>query len=129
MNSGCPICHKPGISQKKLKNILHTIFPAQLINYDYYGFDWLRNPKTNRKLELDIYIPHLKLAIEYDGLHHFEQRIGWSSFRDTKYRDKIKNKLLAQHFDDIKYFIRIPYWEPLTEENIKKILIKNNIII
>ena len=31
------------------------------------------------------------------------------------------------HPNEIKHFIRIPYWEPLTEENIRNILTKNGI--
>lgn len=33
--------------------------------------NWLINPKTNRRLELDMYNYHNKLAIEYNGLQHY----------------------------------------------------------
>lgn len=33
--------------------------------------DWLKNNKSGKNQELDIYIPSLKIAIEYQGRHHF----------------------------------------------------------
>ena len=32
--------------------------------------DWLKYPKTNKNLELDMYNAELKLACEYDGVQH-----------------------------------------------------------
>ena len=36
-------------------------------------FDWLRNPKTNHKLFIDIYYKKLNLAIEVDGSQHYQK--------------------------------------------------------
>lgn len=40
----------------------------------------------------------------------------------TKKLDQRKNKLISEHSEDVKIFIRIPYWEPITEENAKRLL-------
>ncbi len=34
--------------------------------------DWLRNPKTGRRLELDIFYPHINVAVEVQGIDYEE---------------------------------------------------------
>jgi hypothetical protein len=59
--------------------------------------NWLKNPMTNRNLELDMYNEELKLAFEYDGQQHREYTPRWHNsqddFDDQVLRDKMKNKL------------------------------------
>jgi len=43
--------------------------------------------------------------------------------------DKIKNAKVKKHPNDIKIFIRIPYTQKITKENIMKILKKNGVKI
>ncbi len=126
----CPICNARGFLQKKIFKILQQIYPQSMCKFNYKGFSWLRNPKTNRKLEIDLWIPDLKIAIEYDGAQHFRAIKTWGgkkSFLKRQRHDKLKNKLILKHPIDIKYFIRIPYTETITLENIIKILQNNNI--
>ncbi len=59
MHSGCPICDKEN----------HTSFPEQAL-YFYilrYFPDAINSDKTAIGMELDIFIPSHKIAIEYDG--------------------------------------------------------------
>ena len=133
----CPECAFVGQSQKLLESVLISMVGLGKILINYKKINWLRNPETNRNLELDFYFPEIKLAIEYDGIQHFKScRFGGSSienaqeaFESTKERDKLKNKLISEHPEDIKYFIRIPYWEKLTRENIERILLSNGISV
>lgn len=60
--------------------------------------DWLKNPITNKNLELDKFCDELSLGLEYQGQQHYE--IG--KFNDTKdkleyqvYKDILKRKLCA----------------------------------
>lgn len=46
-----------------IQSIYQKEFPKQKV-------DFIINPKTNRKLELDMYNPELKLALEYQGQQH-----------------------------------------------------------
>lgn len=81
MNSGCPICAKG----------LQTSFPEKAIYYfvskafpdavDNYHCDWLG------RLELDIYIPQLHVAIEYDG----------KAWHRGKRSDQEKGRLCTEH--------------------------------
>ncbi len=58
-------------------NVLTRSLPEQLIYYFVnksfpdakrtYRPRWLKNPETNTNLEIDIWIPSLKIGIEYDG--------------------------------------------------------------
>ena len=59
MHSGCPICDKEN----------HTSFQEQAILYYIKKFfpNTISSDKKQIGMELDIYIPSLKIAIEYDG--------------------------------------------------------------
>jgi hypothetical protein len=86
-NSGCPNCNRPGLTQKKLENILKNIYPKFKHFFNYRRFFWLRNKKN---LEIDIWIPNIKLAIEYDGKQHFRTD-SWEDIELIKKRDELKN--------------------------------------
>lgn len=57
--------------------------------------DFLKNPVTGENLELDLYNPDLKLAIEYNGAQHYH----YNSFMHKNSRDKFQNQ---QYRDLIK---------------------------
>lgn len=111
----CKLCKKTSKTQKLLANLLENIFSYYNFTFihDFTGFSWL-NEETKRKQEIDIWIPELKLAIEYDGEQHFKPIIqfgGIESLKRVKKLDKIKNKKIKKHSKDIKYFIRFNYKE------------------
>jgi hypothetical protein len=61
---------------------------------------WLLNPETGRSLELDIYIPEFKMAIEIQGAQHFRPLKffgGESAFIEQQKRDNLKRKLCAEN--------------------------------
>lgn len=71
---------------------------------------WLRNPTTNRCLELDMYSEELALAFEYDGAQHTHFTPHYHGSREHyEYRvlvDQLKSRLCVEH--DVT-LIRIPY--------------------
>jgi very-short-patch-repair endonuclease len=77
--------------------------------------------------EFDIWVPAIKLVIEYDGRQHFEPvQFGGinlkrtiKNFERTKFLDYLKNKKVRQHKDDVRYFVRFDYKEKITEESVK----------
>lgn len=123
---GCSLC-SVGKSQKKLFEILKKIENNWVVGYK--GFEWLRGPK-GRKMEIDCWNWVKKIAIERDGEQHYAPVKGWGGkvrFENLKERDQLKTKLISEHSTEINHFIRIPYWEPITEDNIRKILKENGV--
>ena len=96
----------------KNENICKTIFESLFnCNFTKIRPDWLINPKTNRKLELDGYNDLLKIAFEYDGEFHYKKvkSKNYTSKKvlDQQYRDSVKDKIC---FDNNILLIRIPYY-------------------
>jgi len=96
-NSGCPICR-----ESKIEKEVVDILKINLIKFErwYKDFDWLKNKKTNRKLELDFYLPDYNIAIECQGGQHFraiKQFGGIKGYEKIKYRDQIKRELCENH--------------------------------
>jgi len=77
---GCPICNKHnGISktEKEILNYVKSIYTGKVIENNRTQ---IINPKTGNYLELDIFLPELNKAIEYNGTY-------WHDIKETKNRD------------------------------------------
>jgi very-short-patch-repair endonuclease len=88
---GCPRCK----ASKGELEVLAFLEREGLEFQTQAKFAGCRNPKTNRKLRLDFYIPSLNLAIEFDGKQHREacDRFGGSEeLLQIQYRDSVKTK-------------------------------------
>lgn len=94
--SGCPKCRLK--AQTKLFNKLCEIFPDQIFIFEanIKNIPWISN------LRIDIYMPELNIAIEYDGPQHFEEVTIWKRdpiklLESTQARDKLKQQLCEQN--------------------------------
>jgi hypothetical protein len=104
---------------------------------NYTQFDWLRNKTRRGKQQIDIFVPSVKLAIEYDGAQHFRPvRFGGISielarenFKKQKRSDKLKDKKIKDHPEDVAFFIRIRYDEHLDETSIRDRLVEAGALI
>jgi hypothetical protein len=116
--SWCPQCRLYGKTQRFIYVIICNLFPQYKVEYNFNKFDWLKtSPKG--KQQLDIYVKEIGLAIEYDGRQHFEPIECWGgdhALAETKRRDRIKNKKIKKHPNDIKFFVRFNYREKITED-------------
>ena len=105
------------IGESILFNIVKRLLPDKHI-IRHYRPDWLDG------LELDIYIPEMELAFEYQGQQHYHPVEAWGGkkgLEKVKERDK-KKQLLC---DDRKVeLITVDYTEPLTENHIKDLMKK-----
>lgn len=99
----CSVC-KESNGEYKIRKWLEN----NNIKYEYQKtFYQCKNPKTNRNLYFDFYIPIFGL-IEFDGVQHFKIT-GWNTkelFNGIKYRDSFKTEFAKQK--NIK-LLRIPY--------------------
>jgi len=115
MGCGCKKCSS-STGEKKIAEILESLnikFERQK------SFENCRNPKTNRKLQFDFFIPHLNLCLEYDGKQHFEPVKYWGGnkkLESIKYRDGLKTKFCKD--SNIK-LIRITFLDNLEDSIIK----------
>lgn len=79
--------------------------------------DFLKNPESNRNLELDGYNEELKIAFEYNGIQHYCFPNGFKQtkkeFEQQLRRDKFKMEKCNEHGI---YLITVPYSVP--HENI-----------
>ena len=95
------------------------------------SFDDCKNPKSNRKLRFDFYLPVFNCCIEYDGLDHYNPTIDKkiqlpSRYNENKlqsqiYRDNLKNEYCKNKGISL---VRIPYWDFKNIKNIIKLIIK-----
>lgn len=109
------------VGENILYQIVCRIFPNQLV-IRHHRPAWLL------ALELDIYLPALNLAFEYQGRQHFQTIKAWGgekALKDIKERDARKAEICQQIGIEL---ITVSYTEPLLEDYIRKILIKHSVI-
>lgn len=114
---GYPRIGERWASETSLFKIIQTLFPTKDVIFHYRG-------EELNGLEIDIWIPALKLAIEYQGEQHSQVIDHWGGeegLEKRKKRDKVKQKLCK----DLGYnLIEFKYDEDLTVEVVEKKLRK-----
>lgn len=96
IEDGCPECSKKTfVGQERVRLILEHNF-AKL--FPTVRPDWLKNPETNKNLELDGYCEELRLAFEYQGNQHYHNNTQFAGELDKQVkRDELKEKLCKEH--------------------------------
>jgi hypothetical protein len=94
----CPPKESKGESE--CRRVLQSIFSKP---FDKSRPDFLRNPVTggNFNLELDCYNPELRIAVEYNGIQHYQYNAymhrNKEAFLNQKYRDDMKRRICKEH--------------------------------
>jgi|GEM_PF-6435276 len=94
------------VSETALFRIVCDLFPNTEVVH-HYRADWLD------RLEIDIFVPEFRLAIEYQGKQHFEPIKAWGgqeAYERGKERDERKRKLCAENGIQL---IEFTYEEPV----------------
>lgn len=113
--------------ENRLKRILQNYFNTEFIKVRP---DWLKNPMTNRCLELDIYSPVLNIAVEFNGIAH-TQYCHWfhkseQDFKNQVLRDQIKMRKAKDH--GVKLIVinhwDVPYGNDVLDSDLLKIVLE-----
>lgn len=96
-------------SQRHLRTRVSGLFPGREIVEDSHlpVMQVDKNKTQGPALELDIYLPHLKLAFEYNGEHHYNEVPVFGPIDDIIERDREKRELCEKHGIRL---IEVPYW-------------------
>ena len=90
---------------------LESVFPNN--KFTKIRPKWIRNPKTNRPLELDGFCKDLMIAVEYQGIQHYVwpnfTKCSRKDFSEQQYRDQYK---VDACINNNVCLIRIPYTVP-----------------
>ena len=70
VDKGCPFCATEGKTERKITNFLKEVFGKK--SFIKVKPEFLRNPETGLKLEIDAYSKKLNLAIEINGEQHYK---------------------------------------------------------
>ena len=98
-------------SELELFNVVYSVYSDAI--YQYHA-TWLG------RQSLDIYIPSLKVAIEYQGLQHFEPVEFWGGIEAFEYRKKLDNlKQILCKDNNIK-LVEWKYDEPISKVILNK---------
>lgn len=105
---GCPSCN----SSKGELEVEKYLIKNDIKYKREKKFKECINPKTNKILPFDFYLPNTNLVIEYHGEQHYKKS-GWfekrnGGFKGIQYRDNIKKQFCSTN--NISY-IEIPYIE------------------
>ena len=95
--AGCPKCN-----ESRLEREVRILLENNNIPYEYESgyktFQWLG------KMSLDFYLPQYNLAIECQGIQHFEYNSFLDSNETVMKRDEIKRKLCEENGVKLLYF-------------------------
>ena len=108
--------------QQFLFDIIRDLFPSEDI-YANFPHPTIRFVNSNKKMELDIFIPSLKIAFEYQGAHHYKNILGnfLGELHQFQQRDVEKRKACEQEGVTL---IEVPYWIRLKEGDIKALIVQ-----
>lgn len=85
-------CGNSSVGEQKLCDLISNVFFDQEVFFRK-RYEWLRFVSI---LELDIYLPNINLAFEYDGIQHYKYieyfHKDLEAFHDSQARDKFKDE-------------------------------------
>jgi hypothetical protein len=123
---------KIGKNERRLLSIVQTIFP-DMETISQHRDDTLRFSHTNHKMELDIWVPELNLAFEYQGEQHYQEF--WRGVKQTSGRQNLESQRLRDEEkrqackENQIALIEIPYTWDKTIDYVINCLIENGIEI
>lgn len=113
------------IGAVKCADICKSLLPNEHVVYDF-RCESIKNPDTERALEIDIFYPALSLGIEFNGKQHYEDTT-FGSYTSQAYRDHNK-ATIAQSLGIV--LVQVPYTQSefVTRATITRILEEINYV-
>lgn len=106
------VCHKDNrkFASKGEEACCRTLEKLFGLPFDKIRPDWLKNPETGRRLELDCYNDLLKLAVEYNGIHHYIFP-NWTGNTEEEFTQQVRRDMFKVDECDRNgvYLITVPY--------------------
>ena len=103
------------VSETMLYNVLRRLFPNEAV-LRHHRADWLEG------LELDVYLPDRRLAIEYQGQQHFHPIKAWGGKRAlTALRERDRRKAEICRMVGVE-LVTVDYTEPIAESHLRTLL-------
>lgn len=108
-------------AQKKLLACVMKLYPENIVKYNYMHPD-MRFSGSNWKMELDVFLPQLALAFEYQGEGHYKPVSVWGGEEGLKIRQaQDAEKRIACTAKKIT-LIEVPYTWDRSEAELKKMI-------
>lgn len=101
--------------QDLLSQKVRSYLGGRLEYIDNYRPDWLKNQKTGKNFEIDLFVPSLRIGIEYQGAQHFKHipSMRGSNPDVCRYNDTTKRMLaLRKGVPIIEFFEQDLSYEP-----------------
>lgn len=103
-------------AQSNLHSILSSLYPKEDIHVEFKHPEAFHS--SGKPMELDLYIPSLGIAFEYQGQQHYQKSIfgdkGEQQIRDSEKKEACKKAGIT--------LIEVPYWWDGTEEDLRKFI-------
>lgn len=98
--------------EEQCRTIMEEIFPNHKFNK--VRPEWLKNPLTGRRMELDGYNAEYKLAFEYNGYQHYVFPNKYHKTKEEFIRQKERDIMKLEICNQVGvYLLTIPYNVPL----------------
>lgn len=109
----CPMCYCSSVEENAARLLIEAHFNKPFPNVRP---EWFLS-EEGQIMELDMFNEELKLAFEYNGVHHYEPIFGEEALQKTQKRDNYKKELCA------KFGIKLIHIKAIKRNTSKKKLI------
>ena len=129
LKEGCPKCSTGVfVGEERVKIIFEKHFGKK---FKKIRPEWLTNPNTQSKMEIDGYNEDLKIGFEYQGRQHHSNKTQFAGeYKEQSFRDELKKELCEQNNVTL-YIVNQPnsYAEDKFTENVLLQLKEQGLII
>ncbi len=96
----------PSKAQQQLLYVVRDLFPEELVLWNFRD-QHLTYETSGARIELDIFVPFLSLALEYQGSQHYRQHFQFGNPSQVQRRDEEKLKICNEAGITL---VLVPYW-------------------